>query len=249
MTYTVKQLAMLAKVSPRTLHYYDETRLLKPESVGLNGYRHYGEASLLRLQQILFFKELGLELDAIKQILDQPGFDQAAALAEHKSQLIQQRGRIDRLIQTVDRTILHLKGQTKMESNELFEGFSDEKQKEYEQEIREKYGDKAFEGVTDWNSYTKVQQERIKGEGKAIYADLVKVIDQGPDSPEVQAIIARWHQHLRYFYEPSDERLLGLGKMYTEHPGFIANFTRLHPRLPEFMYEAIKVYVKNKQAK
>src|SRR5512137_2387193 len=131
MAYTVKQLAALAGISIRTLHYYDEIDLLKPETVGSNGYRYYGEASLLRLQQILFFKELGLGLDAIHSILDQPGFDQERALAEHREQLAGQRQRIDRLIQTIDKTRLHLKGKQKMESNELFEGFSDEKQKEY----------------------------------------------------------------------------------------------------------------------
>lgn len=89
MAYTVKQLAGLAGVSPRTLHYYDEIDLLSPSSVASNGYRLYDTAAVIRLQQILFYKELGLSLKEIKVLLDTPGFDVLAALEAHKSRLEQ----------------------------------------------------------------------------------------------------------------------------------------------------------------
>jgi hypothetical protein len=77
----------------------------------------------------------------------------------------------------------------------------------------------------------------------AVYNDLIAAMDSGPSSAAVQAIIARWHQHLRYFYEPTPEILRGLGQMYNEHPGFNANFKELHPDLPEFLSKAIAYYV------
>ena len=129
-----------------------------------------------------------------------------------------------------------------MSQKQLFEGFSEEKQKEYEKEIRRRYGDKAFEGVTDWNSYSAGQKAKIRAEGDAIYRDLVGAMPKGPASPEVQAIIQRWRQHLRYFYEPSVERLQGLGHMYNEDPQFMATFQKIHPDLPAFLEKAITAY-------
>jgi DNA-binding transcriptional MerR regulator len=245
--YTVKQLSDLAGISPRTLHYYDEIGLLKPATHGDNGYRYYGEDCLPRLQQILFFKELDFSLDEIQAILAQPGFDVIHALQVHRQALLERVERLNHLIQTIDKTTLHLKGQQTMKKKEYFEGFSEEKQKEYEKEIRQKYGEKAFEGVTDWNSYTPEQKKRIIAESAAIYDDIAAaMVDKGYASPEVQQIIARWHQHLRYFYEPSTERLLGLGQMYTEQPEFVAKFRAIHPDLPEFLNQAIRFYCKER---
>ncbi len=256
MSYTVKQLADLAGVSPRTLHYYDEIGLLHPEKVEHNGYRSYDDPSLLRLQQILFFKELGFSLEEIRKIVDRPGFDLLEALRLHRAGLQERRQRLEQLIDTVDKTILNLEGAYPMKKSQYFAGFSEEKQKQYEQEIRQRYGEQAFEGVRDWNSYTPEQKAKIQAEGEAIYAGLAEILAQAevsgaspqeftPDSPEIQAaqpLIARWRQHLRYFYEPSVERLRGLGQLYCEHPDFRATFTEIHPALPEFMKLAIEVY-------
>jgi hypothetical protein len=129
-----------------------------------------------------------------------------------------------------------------MPKKDFFIGFSEENQKQYEEEIRQRFGEKAFDGVRDWNSYSAEQRTAIQAESEAIYHDLVDQISQGFDSPEVQKIIDRWHQHLRYFYEPSIERLRGLGKMYIEHPDFAAKFRAMHPDLPEFLDLAIQYY-------
>src|SRR5512144_287467 len=112
--YTVKQLSKLAGITPRTLHHYDEIGLLKPTHVGENGYRYYGEEAVLRLQQILFYRELDLPLDDIKKIMGRRDFDLMGALHSHKEALQRQVGRLHRLIATVDNTILHLRGQKEM---------------------------------------------------------------------------------------------------------------------------------------
>ena len=131
-----------------------------------------------------------------------------------------------------------------MSKKTIFEGFSQEKQKEYERQAIEQWGeDNVNPSIKRWNSYSGEEKEAIKKEGGAIYQDLVAVIDQGPHSAAAQAILLRWHQHLRYFYEPSLERLRGLGNGYNEHPDFNATFAALHPGLPAFLQQAINHYV------
>ncbi len=129
--YTVKQISKLAGVTPRTLHHYDEIGLLKPSRVGENGYRYYGEESVLRLQQILFYRELDMPLEDIKKIMGRRDFDVLGALYSHKEALQKQVTRLNRLITTVDNTIHHLKGTTIMSEKGLFEGFSEEQQEQY----------------------------------------------------------------------------------------------------------------------
>src|SRR3984885_16329916 len=124
MAYTVKQLAAMSGVSVRTLHFYDETGLLKPAYHKTNGYRIYEEPQLLTLQQILFYRELGFELKRIKEILSQPKFEKVAALKSHRQVLERNATRTLTLIETIDKTIGHLKGTKKMKSEELFRGFS-----------------------------------------------------------------------------------------------------------------------------
>ena len=124
MAYTVKQVATMSGVSVRTLHFYDETALLKPAYTKGNGYRIYEEPQLLMLQQILLYRELGFELKRIKEILGQAKFQKSAALRSHRKVLEKNVTRTRTLIETIDKTIQHLKGTKKMKSEELFAGFS-----------------------------------------------------------------------------------------------------------------------------
>ncbi len=243
MVYTVKQLSDLAGVSVRTLHYYDEIELLKPSSVGENGYRYYADDEVLRLQQILFFRELAFSLQAIRTILDDPAFDVVTALHAHREALQDRVRRLYNLIQTVDSTILHLMGEVNMSKKKLFAGFSAEEEERYRLEAREQYGAETVDAsYKRWNSYTPQKKEQVMAEGQAIYVDIVASMDKGASSPEIQQMIARWHQHLRYFFEPSVEVLRGLGQHYVEHPDFARNLRDIHPDLPEFMREAITTY-------
>jgi DNA-binding transcriptional MerR regulator len=244
--HTVKQLSDLAEVSVRTLHYYDEIGLLNPTKVGANGYRYYDDAALLRLQQILFYREIGLELMQIKEILDSPNFDLLAALRSHRGVLQEKINRLEKLVSTVDGTIMHLVGEVDMSKKRLFEGFSEEKQKQYEREARLQYGPEIVNAsIKRWNSYTPAQQEAVRQEGGQIYSDLADALEAGQpaQSVEVQAILQRWHQHMRYFYEPTLDILRGLGEAYNTHPDFIAFFQNLHPKLPTYLKEAITQYV------
>ena len=133
-----------------------------------------------------------------------------------------------------------------MSKKQIFDGFSEEQEKQWTQQATETYGeDNVKPSVQRWNSYSAEKKAQIKEEGGAIYSDMVGVMDQGPDSPAVQASVARWHQHLRYFYEPSPARLRGLGQLYNTSPDFMATFEQFHPDLPAFLEQAITVYCDN----
>jgi DNA-binding transcriptional MerR regulator/quercetin dioxygenase-like cupin family protein len=124
MAYSVKQVALMSGVSVRTLHFYDEMGLLKPARLGANGYRFYEEPQLLMLQQILFYRELGIELKQIKKILGRANFEKVAALKSHRTVLEKDLSRTRRLIETIDKTIEHLKGTKRMKTEEMFVGFN-----------------------------------------------------------------------------------------------------------------------------
>lgn len=246
--YTVKQLSDLAGVSVRTLHYYDEIGLLKPSKVAGNGYRHYDENAVLRLQQILFYREIGLELLQIREILDSPDFVLLQALEAHRAVLQERIGRLNALVGTVDSTIRHLKGEADVSKKKLFEGFSEKKQKQYEREARLQYGpDKVNESVRRWASYSKSEKKAIMEQGGEIYLDFVKAMKAGKtgDAADVQAIVRRWHENIRHFYEPTPEILRGLPELYTTHPDFIDFFAKIDPDLADYIKEVVPVYVDN----
>ncbi len=246
--YTVKQLSDLAGVSARTLHYYDEIGLLKPSRVGQNGYRYYAEAALLRLQQIMFYRELDMPLDDIKKIMGRRDFDLQPALESHKVELRRRIRHLERLVDTVDRTLSHLKGKTDMSQKQFFEAFSEEQQAEYEQEVMQKYDPATVKASQQkWKAYTAAEKQRIGEEGNAVYGALLEAMPKGAASPEAQAGVERWRRHMEYFWTPNDAQLLGLAEMYGADPRFRANFDKIDPNLAEFMREAVNVYVNRRK--
>ena len=245
--YTVKQLSSLAGITIRTLHHYDQIGLLKPTKVGENGYRYYGDEALYRLQQILFYRYLDMPLDDIKRVMGRRDFDVLSALAEHRSSLEAEMRRMRCLISTIDETINHMKGKAIMNPKKLFEGFSEEEQQKLAEEAAQKWDSETVQASNRrWKSYSAAEKKPSLDEGNALYTDLVAVKSKGAGSKEVQAVIARWHAHLRHFWSPSDEQLLGLADLYNDDPRFRANYEKVAPGLSEFMREAVKVYVKNR---
>jgi len=122
MSWSIQQVARLSGVTARTLRHYDDIGLLRPARVGANGYRYYEQAELLRLQQILLLRELGVDLPTIAAVVDGER-DQIEALRCHHRRLVEQGARLDRLVRTVAATIAHLERGTDMPAEELFEGF------------------------------------------------------------------------------------------------------------------------------
>jgi DNA-binding transcriptional MerR regulator len=246
--FTVKQLSKLAGVTPRTLHHYDDIGLLKPSRIGDNGYRYYEDEALLKLQQIMFYRELDFPLDDIRKIMGRRDFDVLKALESHKESLSKQMERTKRLLVTVDNTIHHIKGEKLMSQKGLFEGFSEEEQERYAQEAEKMYNPETVRASNKkWKSYSDAEKKRILADGKAVYTDLASAMPKGSASKEVQAVIARWHKHMQYFWSPNDEQLLGLTDLYNNDPRFRANYEKVAPNLSEFMREAVKVYVEKRK--
>ena len=246
--FTVKEVSRIAGVTPRTLRYYDKIGLLKPSRIADNGYRYYGDEALLRLQQILLYREVGMALQDIKRIMESPGFDVLDALERHREELRRRIARMELLVTTVNDTILHLKGKRKMSQRQMFEPFSDEQQAEYEREAMRTYDPATVKAsMKKWKSYTAAEKQRIGEEGSAVYEDMVRVMPKGASSPEAQAAVARWRRHIEYFWTPNDEQMLGLVDGYNNDPRFKANFDKIHPNLAEFLREAVRVYVKRQR--
>jgi MerR family transcriptional regulator, thiopeptide resistance regulator len=247
MSYTVNKLSKLAGVSVRTLHYYDEIGLLKPDAIRSNGYREYGDEAVLKLQQILFYRELDLSLEDIKGMVSRPDFDAVAALETHRVSLQGRAARLERLIQTVADTLLHMKGLKEMSPKQLFTAFSDEEQEKYAKEAELKYAPAIVkESNRRYKALSAAEKSRIAEEGNAAYAAIVAAIPFGPASPQAQAGVELWRKQMDYFWTPKMEQLLALAEMYSADQRFKANFDKVDPRLAEFMNEAVGVYVKRK---
>jgi len=236
----------MSGVTPRTLHHYDDIGLLKPSRIGDNGYRYYGEEALLKLQQILFYRELDFPLDDIKKIMGRRDFDVLDALQSHKDALQKQAVRLNSLLATVDNTIQHIKGEKIMSQKGLFEGFTEEEQEKYALEAEQLYDPETVrESNRKWKAYSAAKKETVMTEGRQVYLDMIAAMPKGATSAEVQAIIERWRKHMDYFWTPNLDQLRGLANGYNDDPKFKANFDKMHPKLAEFMREAVKVYVKN----
>ena len=242
--YTVHQLAKIAGITRRTLHYYDQIGLLQPSRLGENGYRYYDQDALLRLQQILLYRELDLPLEQIREMLSSPKFEVLAALENHKAELLKRIQRLQRLVLTVDQTKEHLQGKRTMSDEQLFYGISEEQQAEYEKEARQMYDQAVVnESNRRWKSYSAAEKKRIGEEGEAVYRSFVQAMPHGPASPQAQASVTAWRQHLQHFWSPNAEEMLGLADLYNDDPRFKANFDGIHPQLAAFMREAIRVFV------
>jgi MerR family transcriptional regulator, thiopeptide resistance regulator len=247
MAYTVKKLAEMSGVSVRALHFYDEVGLLKPAYLGENGYRFYEEAQLLMLQQILFYRELGFELKAIKNILGRNDFDKIAALESHREVLSKNLAQTRKLIVTIDKTIKHLKGTKKMKSRELFVGFNPEEQAKHEQYLIDRYGEGMRERIEQSKrkvkNWTKANWEKSGAAFVEICKDLTALMGrQLPgDSREVQDVIRRHHQWLKQFWTPTRESYAGHSQLIVDSDLRKA-YEAYHPQLPEFMAAAMKIF-------
>jgi DNA-binding transcriptional MerR regulator len=254
MAYTVKKVAGMSGVSVRTLHFYDELGLLKPAYQAANGYRFYEEEQLLALQQILFYRELGFSLKEIRKLLSRNDFDKLAALRSHRKSLQGDLVRIRKLVETIDKTIEHLKGKKKMKTEEMFSGFSPEQQAKHEQYLINRFGEGMKESIvqsqTKVKDWTKSEWQQSAKDFVEICKELVGLMGQQcpADSRGVQEVIRRHYQWLKQFWTPTAESYAGhselivdseLRKAYEVH----------HPQLPEFIAAAIKVFAKAELAR
>lgn len=247
MEYTIRQLAALAGVTTRTLRWYDAEGLLPPLRTTKAGYRIYGPAQVDQLQQILFHRELGLELCRIKQLLEDPDFNRGAALQSHLAELKTKRARLDALILTVQKTIDSEKGVLSMSDKEKFEGFLrktlEANETRYGAELRAAYGGETMElSNLKFAALTQEQYGAMERLGTEILEKLAAAVRSGADpTGAAGGVIAALHQKWLGYTWPSysAEAHRGLAQMYVDDPRFTAYYDRQVPGCAAFLRDAV----------
>jgi DNA-binding transcriptional MerR regulator len=243
--YQVKELAQIARVSVRTLHHYDEIGLLRPSQRSASGYRKYDQGDLLRLQQILIRRELGLPLEEIRRCLDDPGFDPRQALLAQREQLRERARNTAEMLQAVERALALLESpqmEAEMDPKQLFDGFDPA---QYDAEAEQRWGSsEAFkESARRTKGYSSTDWQRFAAEQAALYADAHALLTAGepPDSERARAVAER-HRSLidRWFYPCSLEVHRGLATLYESDARFAANIDRYGAGLTVFLVTAMR---------
>lgn len=250
MEYTVQKLARLAGISARTIRYYDEIGILKPARINSSGYRIYGALEVDRLQQILFYRELGVDLDSIKNIVTVPSFDEAEALKEHREKLLVKRQQLELLIRNVERTIALKEGRITMSDKEKFAGFKenmiDENEKKYGEEIRQKYGNETVDkSNAKLMNMTEEEYNDAVNTVEEMMETLEKAMEMGDPSSELAQKAAELHKKWLTYYWPSysKEAHAGVTQMYVDDERFTAYYDeRLKPGTAEFLRDAVWIF-------
>jgi DNA-binding transcriptional MerR regulator len=249
MEYGVGGLAKLAGISARTLRYYDQCGLLSPTRISANGYRVYGPAEVGKLQQILFYREMGVPLDEIQRVLTEPGFDGAAALERHLTALLAKRGQIDALITNVEKTLRSMKGEIMMSDKEKFDGFGwklvEENERLYGEEIRGKYGEEAVESANaKVRGMSEARHAEAEGFRQAADEALKAAFAQGDPAGSLAQTACDLHrQWLCCYYDGYSKAYhRGLAQTYVDDPRFTAYYDKLAPGCAVFLRDAILIY-------
>ncbi len=241
---TVGAVARMAGISVRTLHHYDEIGLVVPGERGDNGYRRYGLQEVNRLQEVLFFRELGFPLDEIKQMVDNPGYSRISALLRQRRLVERKAERLLSMMDAIDHAVESQRQGIPMTPEETLEVFGDFDPAEHEEEARERWGETgAFQqSAKRTASYTKQDWIQIESEANAINQAMLALMDAGvaPTSSEAMELAEAHRSHIsKWFYECSTEIHAGLGAMYVSDPRFTANIDKAGDGLAQFMSEAI----------
>lgn len=251
MEYTVQKLAKIAGVSTRTLRYYDEIGLLKPAKINSSGYRIYGRSQIDALQQIMFYRELGIALDEILKIMQAPSYDSVTALRSHHEKLIERKEQIEKLIANVEKTIATKEGRLTMSDNEKFEGFKkkalDENEKKYGKEIRKKYGE---ETVNKSNKKFKNMSQEEHARATALAEEIALTLEEAfnigdPSSQLAQKACELHKQWLCIYWDTySKEAHANLTQMYVDDDRFRKYYDIKQPGTVEFLRDAMLIYTK-----
>lgn len=248
----MQKLGQLAGISTRTLRYYDEIGLLKPTRINSSGYRIYGSDEVDRLQQILFYRELGLNLDSIKEIITSSTFDAATALKEHRNKLLEKSAQLDMLITNVDKTIQLRERSITMSDKEKFEGFKqkyvDNNEDKYGKEIRELYGDNAVDkSNAKVKGMNQKQYDEVTNLEQQVLINLKVAMETGNPAGELAQKTADLHrQWISYYWDQySKEAHARLAEMYVADERFTAYYDKVQNGASVFLRDAILIYTKN----
>ena len=252
MEYSIQELSRLSGVTTRTLRWYDQIGLLKPSRVAESGYRYYGRAEVDRLQDILHYRALGVELAWIKECLDHPSFDRLAALRNHLTALEAEQERLEQLIRSVKDTIGAEEGNEIMNDEQKFEAFKQravaDNEKVYGAETRTKYGDQEVDEANaavmnltqaqyqEWTELGREIQERLEA------AVREKVSPESQEGKEITDLHRRWLTITGNQYDPAKHR--GIAELYVADERFTAYYDKQMPGCARFLRDAVVYWVK-----
>jgi DNA-binding transcriptional MerR regulator len=252
MTYTVGEVAGVTGITVRALHHYDEIGVLHPSGRSASGYRIYDDADLERLQEILFFRELGFGLDEIRQVTADPAQERREVLLRQRGLMTEQILRIRAMVDALDRALDAIDEGTTMNKEEMFEVFGDFDPAEYGEEAKERWGgtDLYKESQRRTRSYGKEQWKEAGAEGQVITEELGTLMASGADAASAPAmgLAERHRQHIsKWFYPCSHEVHLGLAEGYVADARFTAYWDGFHPGLAEYVRDAIRANAERRQ--
>lgn len=249
MEYTVQKLGLLAGISTRTLRYYDQIGILKPARISSSGYRIYGQREVDRLQQILFYRELGVALEEIKELITSPAFDADLALKEHRKRLLEKREQLDALIANVELTLAQREGTKTMSDKQKFEGFKqklvDDNEQKYGEEIRAKYGNEKVDKANGKiKNMTEKQYAEIEQLANDIHTTLAEAFATGDPAGELAQKAADLHRRWLSFYWDgyTKEAHAGVAQMYVDDERFTAYYDKDQPGVAAFLRDAVLIY-------
>ena len=251
MEYEIRTLAAMAGITTRTLRYYDQIGLLKPARINTAKYRIYGQKEVDTLQQILLYREMGLPLEEIKTILEDPGFNQENALRQHLANLTAQKAQIEILIANVKNTIESKERNTTMNDNEKFQGFKkkliDDNEARYGKEIREKYGDETINQANrKLADRTQAQHAQIEELTARLNDTLKAAFEEGDPAGELAQQACELHKQWLCHYWPdgmyTKEAHMSLAQSYVDDPRFTAYYDQIAPGCAVFLRDAINIY-------
>jgi DNA-binding transcriptional MerR regulator len=241
--WSIAEVARMSKVTSRTLRHYDAVGLLRPARVANNGRRYYEREQLLRLQQILLLRELGLSLAAVADLLAQESRTGTVdALRRHRGWLVEERRRLGRLLRTVDTTIGSIEKGGELTVEKLFEGFE---HNPYAAEARQRWGDEpvdaAYERMRGWSAADAAQ---ARTGYVRVHEGLAPLLDAGTPvtDPRVQDLVDLHYQVTSLFWTPDREAYRGLGQMYVDDERFRQNIGGGNDALVVYLRDAMAVY-------
>ncbi|MDD3362125.1 MAG: MerR family transcriptional regulator [Hespellia sp.] len=243
MKKSISEMAKMSGVSVRTLHYYDEINLLKPsEVISETGYRYYDEDSLVKLQQILFYRELDFSLKEIMKMMKASDYNKEEAFIRQRELLKLKRKRLDQLIGLLD---ANLEGVNTMSFQEFDTTEIEEAKEKYAKEVKDRWGTTdaytqsqkktAGYGKDDWKKVTEQMDELLK--------EFAQHLGESPQCEEVQVLVGQWQQHITdTYYDCTKEVLAGLGQMYVADERFTKNMDKFGAGTAKLISDAIAVY-------
>jgi len=246
----VSELARRTRLTVRTLHHYDRIGLVRPSRRSAGGYRLYAARDLGRLEQVLFFRELGFALEDIRKIMNARAFERQRALAAQRALLVEKAGRVRRMIETIDQTLAALtRGEDPVPDEKEFDMFGDFEPKQYEDEVKQRWGntDAYRESQRRTKQYGPAQWKAIKAEAETITRELADRMAEGttPDAPAALALAERHRLHMdRWFYPVSHAMHVKLAEMYVSDPRFTATYDDVRPGLARYIHDAIQANAK-----